>query len=273
MRRESAQKRVEHFVMPMNIRASLVFTYEVLGGEAMESAIDYREEALAALFERYKERYSSLEDSCSGEACVVEYGKGGTMLHRGFYCPSPVIDIVVGGSERGRLVRNPKNAASYDYAFRKTKDGRLRIVDQYGLAREGREPYRREFLIYSEKRIEAPIFEIISGRYALVYLSLCEYDAQGRIAAYRTMLPAYWIGDGTTLDLRKCTFYAEDYSYDAENGLLLSVRNGEKTDALAFETAYRFYHDDEGRLSSYQSISQGGGGAAHPVPRARRRKV
>ena len=240
----------------------------------MESKIDYMEEALIALFDQYKEMYSPLEARYSSEACIVEYGKGGTILHRGFYCPSPVIDIVVGGSDRGRLIKNFKNTTSYDYAFHKTKDGRLVMVDQYWFNREAHYPYRREFLIERENRIIAPIFEISCANHQLIYLSLCDYDARGKIVSYRTMLPGYrMVRNNIEFDYHKCSFYAEDYTYDQETGLIIAVNNGEKMDEIVFETSYCFYHDDEGYLSSYQSINRELTGEINRVPKAKRRKV
>ena len=243
------------------------------GGD-MQSSIDYMEESLLALFDQYKEMYSPLEARYKGEACFAEYGRGGTILHRGFYCPSPIIDIVIGGSDRGRLIKNTKNMTSYDYVFHRTKDGRLIIVDQYWFEREGYNPYRREFLIERENQIIAPIFEKTCANHQLVYLSLCEYDTLGRIVSYRTMLPGYrMVRNIAEFEIQKCSYYAEDYTYAKETGWIASVHNGKMMDGLASETSYCFYHDDDGTLTAFQSTCSELNNKIYTVPKSKQRKV
>ena len=240
----------------------------------MRSSIEYMKDSLLALFDQYKGMYSTLEARYNREACIAEYGCGGTGLHRGFYCPSPIMDIIIGGSSRGRLVKNARNLTPYDYVFHKAKDGRLIIVDQYRPERGGYNPYRREFLIEGKNRIIAPIFEKTGATQQLVFLSLCDYDPQGKIVSYRTMLPGYRMDRNTAkFDIQKCLFYAEDYTYTEETGLIASVYNGKMMDGLASETSYCFYHDDEGTLIAFQSTWNEQDNKIYTVPKSKRRKV
>ena len=40
-----------------------------------------------------------------------QYARGGCTLQRGYYCPSPVLDIIAGNKDRGRLLKNsPENS-------------------------------------------------------------------------------------------------------------------------------------------------------------------
>lgn len=46
-----------------------------------------------------------------------EFSRGGECLHRGFYCPSPVLDIVIGDCKRGKLIKNPRKTPDFEYWF------------------------------------------------------------------------------------------------------------------------------------------------------------
>lgn len=48
---------------------------------------------------------------------VYQYTIGGETLHRGYYCPSLIKDIVIGNCNRGRLVRNTKKAKKITYEY------------------------------------------------------------------------------------------------------------------------------------------------------------
>ena len=58
------------------------------------------------------------------------YGVGGLNLHRGWYCPSIVSDIVIGNCSRGRIVKNPRTS-QYTYKYYFDENNRLTIVDMF----------------------------------------------------------------------------------------------------------------------------------------------
>ena len=82
-----------------------------------------KREAARRIYDKYRVRL--LFDLAAAEKNVVrkEYCRGGECLHRGFYCPSPVFDIVVGGCKRGKLINRPKKAPDHEYWF--DKDGNM----------------------------------------------------------------------------------------------------------------------------------------------------
>ena len=88
--------------------------------------------ALAEEYERLAEenrQFSPVEaEAAAGNAVRRQYAKGGECLHRGYYSPS-MLDLVVGGCDRGRLLKTtaPRNY-SYEYLF--DEDGRLLCVNQ-----------------------------------------------------------------------------------------------------------------------------------------------
>ena len=85
-------------------------------------------------FDRWQEyisnlRINFLQDKREAEKRVqsVRYGRGGECIHRGFYCPSIVEDIVVGNCNRGKILqRSPRRKPDYTYGF--DSDGKLILV-------------------------------------------------------------------------------------------------------------------------------------------------
>ena len=51
-----------------------------------------------------------------GSAVKVEYATGGD-IHRGFYCPSPVWDIVIGNLHRGRILKRTTVRSKINHRF------------------------------------------------------------------------------------------------------------------------------------------------------------
>lgn len=54
---------------------------------------------------KFKDKYSCLQDTAVKGIIRFEYAKGGESIHRGYYCPSLVYDLVVGNVKRGRLYK------------------------------------------------------------------------------------------------------------------------------------------------------------------------
>lgn len=81
----------------------------------------------------------------------LEYSKGGEAIQRGFYCPSPVQDLIIGGLKRGKLYKKkiPKwGDYSYEYGF--DQDGKLLRVKRVNKF-ESETPdkiFDEEYLIY-----------------------------------------------------------------------------------------------------------------------------
>lgn len=69
-----------------------------------------------------------------GERTV--YCRGGIGIHRGFYCPSPIDDIITGNVGRGTLCNKLPTKYAPDYAYRIDATGQLCTVCQYGIYKE-----------------------------------------------------------------------------------------------------------------------------------------
>lgn len=73
---------------------------------------------------RLAPRKAEFEEQYHAETVRKEFASGSS-LHRGFYCPSPVFDIVVGNAKRGKLLKKvtARSKPSHEYDF--DAEGRL----------------------------------------------------------------------------------------------------------------------------------------------------
>lgn len=240
-------------------------------------ATDFMKQELLNLYYHYRESYQELLNKIEPEICTVEYGKGGRVLHRGYYCPSPVIDIVIGNGNRGTLLKRPRKDYIYDYSFFKDSSGRIIMVDGYASFSEKNSEkvlYDREFLIYHDDEVIAPLYEIsrIDG-IKIARISNCKYDKEGKIVSYRTLYTTTHKTENGDLytDEKNCQLFTETYSYD-NYGMLEKSTLAHQYLSFITEDSFRFYHDSDGFLTAYETENIAYG-RVHDLPKSQRRKV
>ena len=84
--------------------------------DVLESFFKKRKEA-QQIYNRYNKRILSFFALAEKNVVKKEFSRGGECLHRGFYCPSPVLDIVIGGCKRGKLIKKPRKTPDFEYWF------------------------------------------------------------------------------------------------------------------------------------------------------------
>lgn len=238
-------------------------------------AVDFMKQELLNLYYRYRESYEELLSNIEPEISTVEYGKGGEVLHRGYYCPSPVFDIVIGNGNRGTLLKRPRKGYIYDYSFFKDASGRIIMVDGYASFSEKKVLYDREFLIYHDDEVIAPLYEFErNNRISIARISNCKYDKEGKIVSYRTLYTSTHETENGDLvtDEKGCLIYAETYSYD-KYGMLEKSTLAHQFLSFITEDSFRFYHDSDGFLTSYETEDTLYGTKVHDVPKSQRRRV
>ena len=75
---------------------------------------------IGAIGEAYHDCLEDTYQKVQQEVTRLEYGIIGdnSHIHRGYYCPSPVLDIVVGGVKRGRVSKKfPKKEPDTIFGF------------------------------------------------------------------------------------------------------------------------------------------------------------
>lgn len=162
-----------------------------------------------------------------------EYGTE-SYMHRGYYCPSPIGDIVLGNNKRGRILKRVTSRSHPVFQYGFDEDDNLIYV---------KNTYQEEVILYSREKM----IGITVGKDGIDVYSECDYKDQ-KLVSYYTADVYGWEEGILSGELNK-----ENYYY-SENGLL------ESADLISLlQCAYpilqqiRFYfnHDEEGYLSEY----------------------
>jgi len=136
---------------------------------------------------------------CMGEKayCV------GSTLHRGACYPSPVYDLIVGNTKRGRIVRQTKNGTKITHRYLYDQDNKLYQI----------ESIYRERIAYTETlfRYQDEILGVTVDKCGCLAAVTRETYQDHRLCSF-VLLNCYDIGEGS-----KCYSYQqEDYDYDAD---------------------------------------------------------
>lgn len=117
--------------------------------EYQDLCLHYQAESqrLIALAQGFLSENKELLTDMEQQAIRREYASGSD-LHRGFYCPCPVFELIVGNSHRGKLLKRltSRSRPTHEYGF--DADGRLLWAKRF---HEGN-PVFTEFLQYREDR-------------------------------------------------------------------------------------------------------------------------
>ena len=165
------------------------------------------------------------------------YTRGGLILPRGYFCPSPILDLVVGGGNRGRLVKNPDKYDPKEITtFWFDQDDQLTLVER---------PWKERELVVREGDIEIGILRDIDGY--LIMVSRCIYHS-GKIISYERGM--------CNISKKISALDKEEYSY-AESGLSTSTwfRYDDDVNIIG-RTIYQFDHSPDGMLSKYRVIDR-----------------
>lgn len=168
-----------------------------------------------------------------------EYSSGGELLPRGFYCPSPIYDIVTGNCTRGRLLKRitSRSKPAYEYCF--DKYGKLIIVNHL---------YENcsEILEYNDNIVTGITFSK-EKNIEITSVIECKYDDNKRIISFIRAVSSY---HDCCMDQLEKEYYvynqiglykaeAFDYLDNEQSGILNYYR-------------YVFEHDNDGYLKEYR---------------------
>lgn len=118
----------------------------------------------------FKDHYESNLKNC----VYWQYATRGEVFHRGFYCPTLVMDSVIGNYTRGRKVKKePAKSPYFRYGFDESE--KLLIVDYYD------DFDTHEFLIYEQDREYGITFQQSEG---ITKASQCLFDDKHRLITY-----------------------------------------------------------------------------------------
>lgn len=159
-------------------------------------------EKLETIAQHLYARKEELQTRCSCDTVRKEYASG-SMLHRGYYCPSPTRDIIVGNAKRGKLLKRLTcvSKPSYEYGF--DTDGKL----LYCKWLNNGEPTHIEYLIYEDHGIFGITLDCDDN---LAYLTV-ETLRDGRLTDY-----SFGIFSSSCSTFRCNVMEQEHYEYDTQ---------------------------------------------------------
>lgn len=236
----------------------------------MEIFKEYSE--LAEFAEHYKKDYLSIYKSMVETANKVMYSTGGQSIHRGYYCPSPTADVIVGNVNRGKLLvrLTSKSKPSYKYYF--DKNNMITVVDNFT------ETGKSVELIISDGTVERSVVFDSTGE--IILLTKCGYSEKKLTYynkfAYSGMLPLQNSDDAPYMD-----FTGEKYEYGDQGIKRVDIRTymsmpqsmfGSKIEVFRHFAA-EFSHDDDGFLSAYKYFEYGNNEMSERIIRVQDFKV
>lgn len=175
--------------------------------EVINEYQNYIDEMLS-IADNYKSAYQKLDDEMKQNTRQLEYSSGGECIHRGYHCPSPILDRVVGGCKRGKRIKrvtaNSKNYYIYHYNDRYKMIGVEKYVDSTC--------YEKEFII--EKAMKLYGISYYMDDLSIGLISMETYDEEQHLKHYITILP-----DNVTGKNRHNIRTSEKYIYNERNQL------------------------------------------------------
>lgn len=188
------------------------------------------------LFVPYSNEYQQIFLDICTFADKVEYGKGGEMMHRGFYCPSPILDLVTGNISRGHIqsLTVDNSDVSYEYFFKGN--------DLYAVIKHHNQEKcinANEVIMFHKEFTFSIGFNELSD---IDYLCLCRFKNK-RIISY-AVLNAPFIHAGSFLNIEK---------YQYSDNLLIQATSVEYLpfNKITTQNNYYFEFDSEGYFQSY----------------------
>ena len=225
---------------------------------------------LAEKVDYYTPLLKDLRELAVKSAVRKEYSNNENGMYRGYYCPSPVDDLIIGGCRRGKLLNRITKRTNPDREYLFDSNNRLVAVNSllYWKA------VHTEVLIYKDNLVTG--IDIDNYDNSVSEISECTYNLDNKIKSFLTAS----ISSNKTIKTTIEEIELEKYSYD-ESGLketeIISYFKSYKTIKRMLKNAiensptleaklglpdcdtsyqrYIFYHDNDGFIDKYVIIN------------------
>ena len=191
-------------------------------------------ERLLAIGKEYLRLLRLRSEEIRGNVVKVEYATGGD-IHRGFYCPSPVLDIIIGNVHRGRILKRVMAQSKINHRF--GFDARHRLIYTEALV-DGIVSSTEYLFVQDNFRFGITI----QSAYELVSISEEVFENQ-KLTRY-SHLSVYPDQDGYFCS----NLYVETYLYDVQG-----LKSSEKEEYQPYVNVLHKYHYDFERENGYLS--------------------
>lgn len=180
-------------------------------------------------------------------------------LHRGFYHPSPVYDILVGNTQRGCLKKRLSPNKLFTHRYLYNNDGILTCIETYFQSKVA----YVEYLFYGENQ---RIGVTIDREMRLAAVSEEVFD-DGHIITF-SLMNCVLRGE----DYECFNFQTEIYHYDATGLIECELRKLSPV-SMHFTDERYFWEREDGYLTAYTNISSSHGQRRYLVKKKRKAKI
>lgn len=198
------------------------------------------------LFEQYAKTYKNTFDSEYDKAMstvVREELSSGSDMTLGYYCPSPVEDLIIGNVHRGKILKRITKRSKPDTRYGFREDGKMAVfVD---LPPEGYTDYDvRGFVLYDKSTVTYICFRKSEEGTEPEWMAQTEHDVQGRIVCYTF---------GSFIKFQCAEIEQEIYTYSNE-GMNKVLMWNYLSESCISQMYHRLHHDTDGYLTSFESL-------------------
>lgn len=194
---------------------------------------------LNEILDVYRYKCKALYNNISARVNKKEYAIKGEYLVRGYYCPSPIKDIIVGNSPRGKILKSITSVSKPTYEYGFDAGDNLILVKYIHLDEFDKSNY--EILLHEDNCVIGIFFTLDGkGNAKIRAINESTYDNQNRIISF---INGY-VDENDFYDIEQ-----EIYSYD-ESGLKTTELCNCIESAYTYEL-YTFYHNSDGDLNEY----------------------
>lgn len=202
------------------------------------------------LQKQYSNSFHQLSEGFESNVYRREYAKGGEGFHRGVYSPS-MMDLVVGGANRGTLLKRPPKDNKYHYEYLFDVQDNLICVYAYSNLNGIFKLVNTELFVHQPNIILSLVYDS-DENHSLGLVSECQHE-NGRLMRYENVHCDLFIGGKGCVEIN-----VEIHEY--VDDLLQSLhwyRYMHSIQLLDHEK-YTFTRDKDGYLSTY-TVEQIGG--------------
>ncbi|MDQ0201655.1 hypothetical protein [Neobacillus ginsengisoli] len=140
---------------------------------------------LVSIRNESEEQLAHLRTLTEKEIVNVQYSKGGETIHRDYYCPSPVLDLIVGALKRGKLFKRKPHFGRYSYEYCFDTNNRLILVRGVNEFTTPDSNFNEEYLLYKSNIITGVEFEHTGD---IVAVSRCTFENNNIVKYERNLL-------------------------------------------------------------------------------------
>lgn len=228
-----------------NYRSDELFPSSSLDGSFDDiTTFERLNQQYVSLHKEYANSFNELNQNIESRTCKREFARGGEGLHRGARSPS-MMDIVVGGVNRGKLLRKRPLNNLYNYEYLLDAQANLLCVYNYEYINGSIKLLSTELLIYQQNQTLSLVFDA-DETHSLSFISKCIYE-NDNLMRYETALFALPPERNACLEIN-----VETYEY--LNGQIQAFRwcRYNPFIKLLNQEKFTFARDDNGYLSTYK---------------------